>query len=382
MASGSYLEIVDSKNEPVAGESEGSDVRGAHRYQRLGLGCDRQFVQEHRHFQRQHVQGAVRGWVPGIGRRRRGRRSRRRLITFTKSVDSASTRLMTAMSTAEKLKEATFTVREELVKPARVHDREAFRLHVRLENVTVVSYKLTGRSAGAPRRPRRDVGTGLREDRLPLRNRTHAGRLRAPSGIGQARERKGSARSCPVAEEVQRTRGQDRQGGQRQGRVRRRWRPGTRDEHSQLSGRQQARGQYQCRVPVRVSLRELRAHMEESSGDRVPSRLGFAGLIPQSSQKVHRRQGRQLRMTNALADMGSDGGLGEPGSALSRSPSSLPSSAFHRVPCSCGKAVCEECWDPRAEKCFEVRRPPVNDRRQVSDGRAERRRRLLEAGDP
>ena len=115
MASGSYLEIVDSKNEPVAGESEGSEYEGHIDINGWDWGVTDN-SSKNTGTSKDSTSKAPSGGgsqASGVGGEVGVSPS---LITFTKSVDSASTRLMTAMSTAEKLKEATFTVREELVR--------------------------------------------------------------------------------------------------------------------------------------------------------------------------------------------------------------------------------------------------------------------------
>jgi type VI protein secretion system component Hcp len=63
------------------------------------------------------------------------------VFSFTKPFDSSTTRLMTAMHRGEVLKLATFTLLEELM--GLEHERRgAFRLHVVLEKVIVVGYRL------------------------------------------------------------------------------------------------------------------------------------------------------------------------------------------------------------------------------------------------
>lgn len=144
-ASGSYLEIVDSENALVMGESEGRDYEGHIDITGWDWGVTDNSSKKTTASTDRSAKGAAAGATKAaaVGGEVGVLPS---LITFTKPVDSSTTRLMTAMSSAEKLKEATFTVREELVS-VRDDSKEAFRLHVRLEKVTVVSYKLTGRSA-------------------------------------------------------------------------------------------------------------------------------------------------------------------------------------------------------------------------------------------
>jgi type VI protein secretion system component Hcp len=67
-------------------------------------------------------------------------------FTFRKSVDASTTQMMKAMYSGEVLKKATFTLFEELVDVGKNH-RGAFRLHVVLENVIVTGYRLGGRSS-------------------------------------------------------------------------------------------------------------------------------------------------------------------------------------------------------------------------------------------
>lgn len=68
------------------------------------------------------------------------------LFTFTKAVDRSTTRLMQEMYQGHVLQKATFTLIEEMVDVNRKY-RDAFRLHVVLEKVKVVSYRLSGRAS-------------------------------------------------------------------------------------------------------------------------------------------------------------------------------------------------------------------------------------------
>ena len=194
-ASGSYLEIVDSQNALVAGESEGRDYEGhidisgwdwgvTDNSSKAGGSDDSVSKGRAGTSKASGVSGEV-GVLPS-------------LMTFTKPVDSSTTRLMNAMYTGEKLKEATFTVREELV-GVRDHSPDAFRLHVRLENVTVVSYRLTGRAA--EHRVDLDETWGLDYEKIEFLYETE--RMRSEFDRPPGSEKRGSEKAAPDPAQLQ-----------------------------------------------------------------------------------------------------------------------------------------------------------------------------------
>jgi type VI protein secretion system component Hcp len=134
-----YLEIIDRENLPVAGESEGHDHEDE--IDITGWGWD--VTDQSSKAAASGAKGSAgssktAGSQPEVG-------VEPSIFTFSKSVDSSTTRLMRAMHRGEVLKMATFTLLEELVGVE--HERRgAFRLHVVLEDVIVVSYQLRGRS--------------------------------------------------------------------------------------------------------------------------------------------------------------------------------------------------------------------------------------------
>jgi len=204
VASGTYLEIIAQDNLPVAGESEASEYEG-------------------------HID--IAGWDWGVtdnASKKTGASTgstskspapakasveevgiEPSLVTFSKPVDSATTRLMKAMCFAEKFKEATFTVREELVSLRDSDD--AFVLHVRLEKPSVTSYKLTGRSQ--EHRVDLEETWTLNYEHIeflyqPRKQVTSAGKVRIGAGKVQferppGSEKRGSEKAAPDPAQLQ-----------------------------------------------------------------------------------------------------------------------------------------------------------------------------------
>jgi type VI protein secretion system component Hcp len=136
-----YLEIIDRENLPVEGESEGHDHEDEIDIRGWNWDVTDQSAAK---IGASEEQGSADSSKASTGDAEVGVEPS--IFKFSKAVDSSTTRLMRAMHRGEVLKMATFTLLEELVGVKQEH-RGAFRLHVVLENVIVVSYHLRGSSA-------------------------------------------------------------------------------------------------------------------------------------------------------------------------------------------------------------------------------------------
>jgi type VI protein secretion system component Hcp len=140
-----YLQFVDQHGEAIKGESEGHkhdewiDVNG----------WDWDATDESQKKSGATKDTPVKGAASGAARTSAGAGDvgiQPSLLTFTKSVDRSTTRLMLAMDEGHVLQKATITLLEELLDVNRKY-RESFRLDVVLEQVKIVSYRLSVRAS-------------------------------------------------------------------------------------------------------------------------------------------------------------------------------------------------------------------------------------------
>jgi type VI protein secretion system component Hcp len=140
-----YLQFVDQHGEEIKGESEGHK----HDYWIDVTSWNWDVSDESLKNSGTAKDTTARGATSGAARASAGGGEvgiQPSLLTFTKSVDRSTTRLLLAMDEGHVLQKATITLLEELLDVNRKY-REAFRLDVVLEDVKIVSYRLSVRAS-------------------------------------------------------------------------------------------------------------------------------------------------------------------------------------------------------------------------------------------